>query len=132
MMQFEAPHPLIQTTSILPNPQFSDQEALTARVNKHYASDGTLYTYVKTTSGRRKLLWEFRLTQPKAKEFRAFCYSYFASKIRVTDHNGRQWIGNFTNNPFEFVSESRAYPAVGDFSRGETISISIEFEGIEQ
>ena len=131
MFQFAAPYPGIQTVSLLPNPTFSDTEALTASVSAQRATDGTLYTYVKTKSGRRKLSWNFQLTRLKGLELRAFLLSYFASKVKITDHNGRIWVGNFTNNPFEFDAQSRAAPAMSDV-RGETQSITIEFEGVEQ
>jgi hypothetical protein len=120
MFQLAAPHPGIQTISLLPNPQFSDGEALTAAVTPKRATDGTLYTYVKTKGGRRKLNWSFRLSRAKALELRAFLLSYFASKIQVTDHNGRVWVGNFTGNPFELDSSA---PGLDN--------ITIEFEGVE-
>lgn len=129
--QLEAPHPGVQTTSILPNPQFSDGEAIASSVTSKRATDGTLYTYVKTKAGRRKLTWSFLLVRPKALELRAFLFSYFASEIRVTDHNGRVWLGNFMNNPFEFTTDRRAAPDRGDL-RGELQSITLEFEGVEQ
>lgn len=119
--QLAAPHPGVQTISLLPNPQFSDGEALTASVTPKRATDGTLYTYVKTKGGRRKLNWSFRLARAKALELRAFLLSYFASKIQVTDHNGRVWVGNFTSNPFEIES-----------SHPQLDNITIEFEGVEQ
>jgi hypothetical protein len=130
MFEFAAPHPGIQTISLLPNPQFSDGEALTASLSVKRATDGTLYTYVKTKGGRRKLTWTFRLLRPKALELRAFLQSYFASTIRATDHNGRIWLGNFTNNPFEFDTDSGG-PFIGGL-RGEMQTITIEFEGVEQ
>lgn len=129
--KFEAPYPAVQTTSLLPNPQFSDGEALTASLTPLRAVDGTLFTYIKTKAGRRKLSWTFRLGRPKALEFRAFLLSYFSSKVRVTDHNDRVWVGNFTVNPFEFDTPSRAAPGHDDL-RGETQTITIEFEGEEQ
>src|SRR5688572_24532302 len=88
-------------TTILPNPQFSDGEGLTAEMNLVLAIDGTKRTYVKTKSGRRKLQWAFRLTRPKSLELRLFLRTYYASVVTITDHNERVWVGNFTNNPFE-------------------------------
>jgi hypothetical protein len=76
--------------------------------------------------------WTFKLTRNKALEMRAFFQSYFASKITVVDHNDRVWVGNFVNNPFEFDTVSRAGPAISPMPRGETQTITIEFEGIEQ
>ena len=102
------PDPALETTTLLPNPQFGDGENLTDEVQVKRAMDGTLYTYVKTKNGRRKLQWAFRLTRNKALELRAFIQAYYAKKIRVTDHNERVWVGNLMNNPFEFDTSGRA------------------------
>jgi hypothetical protein len=132
MFQFAAPHPSIQTTSLYPDPQVGDSESLTVVVTRKTAMNGVRRTYVKRKGNRRKLLWTFRLSRNKALELRAFIYAYFASKIRVTDHNNRVWIGNFTNNPFEFDTPERAEPAITPMPRGEAQVIEIEFEGVEQ
>ena len=131
MFIFEAPYPAIQTTSLLPNPQFSDQEGSLATVTRKLAIDGTRYTYVKRRN-RRKLKWTFQVTRNKGLEVRAFFQSYFASKVRVTDHNGRVWLGHFTSNPFEFDTTAAARPAIAPLPRGETQMIEVEFEGVEQ
>jgi len=132
MFTLQAPHPQLQTTTLLPNPQFSDSEGLMVSVARKTAIDGTRYTYVKRKDNRRKLKWSFRLTRNKALELRAFILSYFASKIKLTDHRGRVWVGNFTDNPFEFDTPERASPAIGPMPRGETQVIELEFEGVEQ
>lgn len=132
MFQFEAPYPGIQTTVLTPNSLPSDTEALAASVSSKRAVDGTLYTYIKTKAGRRKLTWTLRMRRPNALNLRAFLLSYFASKIKVTDHNGRVWVGNFTNNPFEFDTPERSGPTNSDGLRGEIQTITIEFEGVEQ
>lgn len=132
MFRLEAPYPTLQTTTALPNPQFSDSEALRLTVTRKLAMDGTRRTYVKTRGGRRQLKWTFQLSRPKGLELRAFLFSYFASKIRVVDHNGRTWIGTFMNNPFEFETTGRAAPRINPMPRGETQTIELEFEGEEQ
>lgn len=129
-MKISAPYPTLQTTTILPDPEFSDGEAAVGEVIPRRAMNGTLRTYRKTTP-RRRLSWDFRLTRLKALELRAFFKSYFASKVKVTDHNSRTWVGHFMNNPFELRSERIAGPDVGGV-RGETYSVRIEFEGEEQ
>ena len=131
MFQIEAPYPTLQTLTALPNPQFSDQEANLNTVSRGTAIDGTQYTYVKRRT-RRKLYWIFRLSRNKALEMRAFFMSYFASKIKITDHRGRVWLGYFTSNPFEFEAQSRAAPAITPMPRGEILSVEVEFEGEEQ
>lgn len=130
MFTIAAPYPLIETTSVLPSPKFSDAESLQVEVSRKLAVDGTRYTYIKKKD-RRKLLWSFKLTRNKSLELRAFIYAYFASKIKVTDHNERVWIGYFTSNPFEFDTSGRAGPAVDPMPRGEVVNIDIEFEGVE-
>ena len=132
MFEIAAPYPLLQTTSVLPDPEFSDQEALTVSLTRKVAVDGTRYTYVKRKNDRRKLKWAFRLTRNKALELRAFICAYFASKIRAIDHHGRTWIGNFTSNPFEFDTSDRSAPALTPMPRGEIVNIEIEFEGVAQ
>ena len=132
MFHLSAPYPLLQTTSLLPDPQFSDQEGLMAAVTRKTAIDGTQYTYVKRKDNRRKLKWTFRLSRNKALELRAFLTSYFASVIKVTDHNERIWVGYFTENPFEFDTTDRSGPAITPMPRGEAVSIELEFEGVEQ
>lgn len=131
MFTFEAPYPGVETTSILPNPEFGDGENLKVSVVTKRAMDGTRYTYVKRKGGR-KLQWTFKLTRNKGLELRAFIQSYFASKIKVTDHNDRVWIGHFVINPFEFDTPSRAAPAITPMPRGENQVITLEFEGEEQ
>jgi hypothetical protein len=132
MFYLVAPYPSLQVTTVLPNPTLSDGENLTDSVTTKRAMDGTRFTYVKTRGGRRKLQWTFRLTRNKGLELRAFIQSYFASMIRVTDHNGRVWLGHFTNNPFEFDTPTKAGPAISPMPRGESQMIEIEFEGVEQ
>lgn len=130
MFVLEAPHPAIEVTSFFPSPEFSDGEGITAQVIPRIARDGTVRTYVKTTGGRRRLTWEFHLTRPKAIELREFYRVYYASKIRVTDHNGRQWVGHIMNNPVEIRADGAGGPDV-DTLRGERMSATIEFEGVE-
>lgn len=131
MFTIQAPHPSLQATTVLPNPEFSDSEALSDQVTVKRAINGTRYSYVKRRGGRRKLQWSFQLTRNKGLELRAFLQSYFASPIRLVDHHGRIWVGHFTNNPFEFEGAGRAGPAIHPMPRGENYTITLEFEGVE-
>ena len=130
LFYLHAPFPTLQTMTVLPDPQFSDSMALTDAVSVKRAMNGTRRTYVKTKGGRRKLKVEFRLTRNKGLELRAFIQSYFASKIKVVDHLGRTWIGNFTSNPFEFDTPERAAPARQGWVVGEMQVITLDFEGV--
>ena len=131
MFTFQAPYPALVTTSLLPSPQFSDSEGLAVVVTRKTAMDGTRYTYVKN-KGRKKLKWTFKITRNKALELRAFIQFYFASQIKITDHNDRVWVGLFTNHPFEFTTSEVAGPALNPMPRGEFVNIDITFEGVEQ
>jgi hypothetical protein len=122
---------MLQTTTMLPNPQFSDSEALVDSLQQQRAMDGTRYVYVHRRQGRRKVQWTFLLTRNKALELRAFITSYFASQIRATDHNGEVWVGNFVNNPFELDTPERGGPPIAPMPRGEVETIQIEFEGVK-
>jgi len=130
--EMSAPYPSLQTTIILKNPSVSDGEAITASVTSKRATDGTLYTYVKTKGGRKKLKWQFTISRAKCLELEGFVKAYFASQIRVVDHNGRIWLGYFLGNPFDFVGTGRAGPANSSWPAGEDYTFNVEFEGIEQ
>ena len=132
VFQFTAPYPALQTTTLLPSPQFSDSEAVLASVIRKLAMDGTRYTYVKRRNGRQKLKWTFWLSRNKGLELRALIRAYFTSPVQAIDHNARVWVGNFTSNPFEFDTTEGAQPAIAPMPRGELQAIDIEFEGVEQ
>jgi len=121
MIQLQAPYPLIQTITCLPNPELSDSEAILDEIIKKRSMDGTLHTYIKTKNNRRKLLMQFKLDRLKGLELRAFIRAYYLTKIRIIDHLDQVWVGNFTVNPFEF-----------DTGSSERQDIILEFEGIKQ
>jgi len=121
----KAPYPGVQTTTLLPSPKWGDSKALTATVLTMRSINGTLYTYVKSRNGRKKLQWEFEVSRHKALELREFINSYRGALIQVIDHDGDHWVGYLRNNPFEFVGAGRA----GDGWPGrETMSSMLEFE----
>jgi len=130
MFKLQSPYPLLQTTTLLPDPQFSDSQGLIHLVTRKLAMDGTRYTYVKKKD-RQKLKWSFKLTRNKSLELRAFIQSYFASVIKVTDHNNVVWVGNLTDNPFEFNTAERGAPPISPMTRGEMVQIDLTFEGVK-
>lgn len=121
MIQFAAPYPNVKQLIYLPNPQFGDSDNDTHTINIRYAINGKPYTYVRTTNDRVRLLMTFEMHRQKALEFRLFLKLYFGSKIKLTDHLNRIWLGYFTINPFEFTSV-----------QGEWQTMNIEFEGTQQ
>jgi len=110
-----------QTTTVLPNPEWSDSEQLTGEVTIKRSINGEVYTYVKSKNDRRRLLFRFRLTRSKSLELKAFIQSYFSSIVHLIDHEQQRWVGNILNNPFEFEA-----------ILGEEQNIQLEFEGIKQ
>jgi len=110
-----------QTTTVLPNPEFSDSEGLTGEVTVKRSVNGATYTYVKSKNDRRRLMLQFRLTRAKSLELKAFIDAYFSSPVTLIDHEQQKWFGNLLSNPFEFT-----------VLIGEEQNIQLEFEGIKQ
>ena len=117
MIRLQAPYPLIQTTTALPNPQFNDTQNAVQSLSISRAIDGTRYSYIKKP-GLTKLSYSFVLSRQKSEELKAFIASYYRAKILLTNHKGEQWTGWLTANPFDFVSKG---------SQQDTITL--EFEG---
>jgi len=103
MLSLQAPLPNIQTTTLLPSPEFNDSESRRLSVEMKKTVDGTKFTYVKKNT-RSKLLYTFALSRLKMLEVRAFIQAYFRAKVRITNHKGEVWEGHFVSNPFEITS----------------------------
>lgn len=127
-VKLQAPNPSLQTTTFLPNPEFTDSEAGVPSINILRMMDGTKYIYKRDKSNRRRLQLEFSLSRLKALELKAFYNSYKASDIKLTDHLGQVWIGNFISNPFDFETIGPHSSIVGYAQQ----TIRIEFEGTKQ
>ena len=125
MFILRAPYPGLQTTTLLPSPKFGDSNAVAATVQTLRSMNGTLYTYVISREGRRRLKWDFTLSRNKALELREFINSYFGVLMQATDHNDDIWVGYLKNNPFEFAGASRAGPT---WPGEETMTVVLEFE----
>lgn len=128
MLELKAPWPAPVVTTYLPNPKLGDSESLTSTVAPKRAMDGTLYTYVKTSNGRRKLTLQFIMTRLKGEEFKRFLLLYASYQIRMVDHLSRVWVGYFVGNPIEFSTPRRGHPGGG----GELMEVEIDFEGFIQ
>jgi hypothetical protein len=124
MFILEGPYPNIQTTTILPSPDWGDVNEPVATVKALRTMDGTLYTYTQTKNKRRKCHWDFKLSRDKALELKAFMASYYRTQIRVTDHDSVVWVGYLQTNPFELAGSDHA----PSFPGGELATVSIDFE----
>lgn len=125
----QAPSPAIAITSYLPNPQLGDSVSPTGTLDFKRSMNGAKYAYVTSRDQRKKLIWSFTISHHKALELQALFDAYGSSDILITDHLGKQYIGNFTSNPFEFEAVRRAVQSPGNNTQH---SIQLEFEGIEQ
>lgn len=128
-----APFPGVQTSSVLPNPQFGNSEGRVQEINVKRSISGNVRTYV--TRGtmpngklRSKMQWNFVLTRNKAIELLEFVNAYHSSQIQVFDHAGREYRGFIMNNPLEISPVRRGAPGAQGLP-GELCEVSIEFEG---
>src|ERR1700674_5430285 len=122
-LTLQAPLPALTTTTVLPSPNFSDNQARKHTVEMRQSMNGHLYSYVKSNA-RSKLQYSLTLSRMKALELRAFIQAYYRAKVRLTNHKGEVWEVYFTSNPFEFSTASKS-SAPG----GVTEDIVLEFEG---
>lgn len=123
----QAPVPGIETTSVLPSPQFNNTEGRRLFVEMRRSMNNKKRSYVKSNT-RSKLSYSFEVTRNKGEEIKQFILSYYGSKIRWTDHLGDVWEGYFTSNPFSFSGAGRAAGSPGR----EYLQVTIQMEGIRQ
>lgn len=129
-----APYPGVQTTTILPNPQFGNSEGRVQEINLKRSIQGTVRTYVKRGTMpngklRSKMQWSFTLTRNKAVELLEFTNSYHSSQIQIFDQAGREYRGFIMNNPLEISPVRRGAPNIQEMPRGELCEVTLEFEG---
>lgn len=125
----QAPWPGPVSTHYLPNPQQGDSIAPTGTLEFKRSMNGSRYAYVKSRDKRKRMVWTFSLTQDKALELQAFFDVYSGEQVKVLDHIGKEYVGNFTTNPFEFEAVGRSVASPSNYSLHQ---IQVEFEGFEQ
>lgn len=121
----QAPFPNIETTTGLPNPEFSDVENQKGNVSIRRSKNNFVRTYIKKRT-RHAFNYTFVISRAKAIELERFIDTYNEIKILVTNHKDERWLVNLTNNPFEFNLAGRA----ADFPGKEYVTIPLTFEGI--
>lgn len=126
-MMLQAPYPAIETTSILPNPEFSDVQTGKSEIQIRRSMNNTKRTYVKSST-RELLSYTFSLTRGKSLELQAFIEAYYRFQIKLTNHKAEIWVVNIVNNPFEFTGAGRSASVYGQ----EYVTIPLELEGIKQ
>lgn len=118
MIILQAPHELIQTTTVLPNPRDNDTTSLTLGMNLHRSMDGTVRTYIKSND-RYRLQYEIEMTRSKSLELEAFFDAYFNENIRLTDWDNNVYVVKLMTVPVSF----------SPIRKNEDVETKIEFEG---
>ena len=125
----QGPNPNLQVTLLLPNPSFGDSVAPTSSLDLKRSMTGIKYVYIRAKDLRKKLIWQFSLSEAKAAELQQYFDNYTADEALITDHNGDAYVGFFTINPFDFEGAGNNRGGQGGDTR---ISIQLQFEGIKQ
>ena len=128
MIIIEAPHPNIAAVIVLRNPDFQDSRAADDSVNLKRAMDGTQYSTVKRTDGRKLFRYHFILTREKALEFETFHGLYVHKQWKITDFDDNIIVGTCKTNPLNLQIDK--HEAIGD--NEESVSVELEFCGIIQ
>ncbi len=119
MIVLQAPHTLIQTTTLLPDPDYEDSEALDVGIIIKNAMDGTDYTYIKS-SLNRILSYSLYLKRSKQLELEAFIKAYYGEDIRLTNHKEEVWVVKIMNELIDFEI----------LNKGERVQIVLQFHGL--
>lgn len=127
MITLQAPYGTPVVTTLLPNPQSSDSEAVDHQVNFRRAMNGTRYSYVKSSEVRR-LNYSFEsVGRGKLIELQEFFKAHAADEIRLVDHRGDVWRVRFVPSELSLTTDSHT-PFAGGI-RYESGSFSLEFVG---
>jgi len=103
MITLSAPSEAPETASLLKNPEFADEQALSIKMTHSMAMDGTFYSYISTKGvDERKLTFSFtKVHRAKCLEILAFLDKYAGGRIRLKDHNGVLWTVRLLTEPQE-------------------------------
>lgn len=104
MIVLQAPHSLIQTTTVLPNPTYQDAVSLVNKLNNKTMMNGAKRVYVRSTP-KQKIEYEFEMCYPKALELQAFVEAYEGVEWRLIDMENRVWRVIHVPDVFELVKE---------------------------
>lgn len=111
MIQLDAPYSLPVVTTLLPNPDNGDEEAVDPSVSFRRTMNGTRYSYVKSSDVRR-LTYNFsNVGRGKLIEMQEFYKAHAADEIRLTDHRGDTWRLRFVDSEVSFSTERRSFDA---------------------
>lgn len=118
MIILQAPHTLIQTTSVFPSAELGDTLSPKGKINVQRAMDGTTRTYIKSTT-RKKLVFNLSMTREKSIEMREFYFAYNDQPIRLTTWDSDVWVVYFMDDRLNIEIPKR----------GEFCNLQLVFEG---
>ena len=95
---FAAPYPRLQTTSVLPDPEFGDSRASEASIQIKRRMRGKVSTYVNPND-TQVLVLTFLLTRKKHAEVDQFITAYHTTDWRVTLPDGSRWVTKLVGEP---------------------------------
>lgn len=105
------PHPSNTTQVVLPNPELSNTQGLTATVQTIRFEDGSLGTFIKPKKGRKRYRWEFNVGHLKAKELEDYALSNPGALCHAS-WRGTSYFGWLTLNPIDMRGEKREFYSI--------------------
>lgn len=96
-----APHQLVQTTMLLPSPEFGDSDNIVAAINLKRSMNNTKRTYINVPSDEY-LIYEFILTRGKTLEVIEFLKIYYPYDVRIINHKNETYVCKIMTDPFDF------------------------------
>lgn len=115
--------------TVLPNPDFTDEQAHDIALEYEESIDGTPHTYIRNPSLQRISLTFSNVGRGKLQEVQEFIQLFHGTIIRLTDHNDVVWEGAIENEPVEFTHEVKSDLAGGP--RYESGGFSLSFIGLK-
>lgn len=125
MLRLEAPFPALASTILLPSPDMSNNQGLSAQVNVVRMMDGSSRTTVKAAEGKRLHRYDFLLSRDKMQELVDFVRRYPGKTYRVSWRD-EVVVGRLSLNPVEPRGDGRA----GGWPGGEAYSVTLELREI--
>jgi hypothetical protein len=128
MIILKGPYPNFTRTLILPNPDLGDSYTPIRELDVKRAVDGTVYSYLKTTTSVR-LLFNIQMTRQKSLELEDFYKLNAGNKIELVNHKDIRYLAIFISELDKRNFKKSWYNPSDLLGSEEAVTISLEFEG---
>lgn len=128
MITLKGPYPAYTRTIILPNPKLGDSYTPIRELVVKRAIDGTVYSYLQTTSSIR-FLFEIELTRQKSLELEDFYKANAGNRIEMVDHKGTRYLAVFVNELDKRNFKKSWYKPSDPRGSEESVTVNLELEG---